>query len=255
MSFLASIIAFALCAFVYVRMIRREVPDRIGKAQAWVPVAVGIAAPIFSSAIALLTGFLIIKLRGGDITGMNVTAPERAEMNPLFSSLRASFLSAGFPEELVKLLLALLLVKIFKPKNVYEYALIFTAVGAGFTVLEEALYGGGGFISVGRMVTFAMHMVLGLVMGVALGHARYARQNGGSAGKYILLGLLLPVLWHTVYDAGTVNNAAFKTEDQNIQGTAVVAGAVILIASVVLQIVLLIRFKKKAAAYSCMELK
>ena len=45
MGFLASIIAFALCAFVYVRMIRREVPEQIGKAQAWVPIAVGIAAP------------------------------------------------------------------------------------------------------------------------------------------------------------------------------------------------------------------
>ena len=85
-------------------------------------------------------------------------------------------------------------------------------------MLEKALYSGGGFISLGRMVTFAMHMVLGLVMGVALGHARYAGQHGGSAGKHILPGLLLPVLWHTVYDAVTVNNAAFNTEDENVLG-------------------------------------
>ncbi|MBQ7436884.1 MAG: PrsW family intramembrane metalloprotease [Oscillospiraceae bacterium] len=255
MGFLASIIAFALCAFVYVRMIRREVPEQIGKAQAWVPIAVGIAAPLLSTAITLLTGLLIFKLRGGDITGMNATASVRAEMNPLLTSLRAAFVTAGFPEELVKLLLALLLVKIFKPKNVYEYALIFTAVGAGFTVLEEALYSGGGFISLGRLVTFAMHMVLGLVMGVALGHARYVRQHGGSAGKYILLGLLLPLLWHTIYDAGTATNAGFNAADENVQGTAIIAGAVVLVASVVLQIVLLIRFKKNAVAYSEMILE
>lgn len=255
MGFLAAIIAFALCAFVYVKMIRREVPEQIGKAQAWVPVAVGFIAPFLSSALAILTGLLIVKLRGGEITGMNVVVPEQADMSLLLRSLRLAFLIAGFPEELVKLLLALLMVKIFKPKNVYEYALAFAAVGAGFTVLEEALYSGSGLLSLVRLATFAMHMVFGLVMGVALGHARYTRQHGGSAGKYIFLGLFLPVLWHTIYDAGTSSNAGFNAEDENVMAAAVIASAVVVVASVALQFVLLIRFKKKAAAYSEMELE
>ena len=255
MGFLAAIIAFAFCAFVYVRMIRREVPEQIGKAQAWVPVTVGLIAPILSSALALGSGLLVFKLRGGEITGTEVISPAQSNLSPLPRSLLSAFLTAGLPEELVKLLLALLMVKIFKPKNVYEYALAFTGVGAGFTVLEEALYSGGGFISLGRLVTFAMHMVLGLVMGVALGHARYFRQHGGNAGKYILLGLILPVLWHTIYDAGTASNAGFSEEVENIPAAAIIAGAVVVLASVVLQFALLIRFKNKAAEFSGMELK
>ena len=142
------------------------------------------------------------------------------------------------------------MVKIFKPKNVYEYALAFIGVGFGFTALEEVLYGGGGLASLSRLPGFAMHMVFAILMGVNLGLARYAKLHGGSAGKHIFLGLFLPVLWHTLYDAATTFNAGFDAADENVQGTAVVIALIVTVASTVLQFILLIRFKNNAVKYS-----
>ena len=253
MGFITSLIAFILCAFVYVRMIRREVPEQIGKAQAWVPVGAGLIAPIISTVIAVGLGMLTIKLLGGEITqsGVNMPAQQaQQETNVVLRSLSKSFRVAGFTEELVKLLLALLMVKIFKPKNVYEYALAFIGVGFGFTALEEVLYGGGGLASLSRLPGFAMHMVFAILMGVNLGLARYAKLHGGSAGKHIFLGLFLPVLWHTLYDAATTFNAGFDATDENVQVAAVVIALIVTVASTVLQFILLIRFKNNAVKYS-----
>ena len=253
MGFITSLIAFILCAFVYVRMIRREVPEQIGKAQAWVPVGAGLIAPIISTVIVVGLGMLTIKLHGGEITqsGVNMPAQQaQQETNLVLRSLIKSFRVAGFTEELVKLLLALLMVKIFKPKNVYEYALAFIGVGFGFTALEEVLYGGGGLASLSRLPGFAMHMVFAILMGVNLGLARYAKLHGGSAGKHIFLGLFLPVLWHTLYDAATTFNAGFDATDENVQAAAVVIALIVTVASTVLQFVLLVRFKNNAVKYS-----
>lgn len=253
MGFITSLIAFILCAFVYVRMIRREVPQQIGKAQAWVPVGAGLIAPIISTVIAVGLGMLTIKLHGGEITQSGVTMPvqqAQQETNVVLRSLIKSFRVAGFTEELVKLLLALLMVKVFKPKNVYEYALAFIGVGFGFTALEEVLYGGGGLASLSRLPGFAMHMVFAILMGVNLGLARYAKLHGGSAGKHIFLGLFLPVLWHTLYDAATAFNAGLESTDENVQVAAVVIALIVTVASTVLQFVLLVRFKNNAVKYS-----
>ena len=253
MGFITSLIAFILCAFVYVRMIRREVPEQIGKAQAWVPVGAGLIAPIISTVIAVGLGMLTIKLHGGEITQSGVTMPvqqAQQETNVVLRSLIKSFRVAGFTEELVKLLLALLMVKIFKPKNVYEYALAFIGVGFGFTALEEVLYGGGGLVSLFRLPGFAMHMVFAILMGVNLGLARYAKLHGGSAGKHIFLGLFLPVLWHTLYDAATAFNAGLESTDENVQVAAVVIALIVTVVSTVLQFVLLVRFKNNAVKYS-----
>ena len=253
MGFITSLIAFILCAFVYVRMIRREVPEQIGKAQAWVPVGAGLIAPIISTVITVGLGMLTIKLHGGEITQSGVTMPvqqAQQETNVVLRSLIKSFRVAGFTEELVKLLLALLMVKIFKPKNVYEYALAFIGVGFGFTALEEVLYGGGGLASLSRLPGFAMHMVFGILMGVNLGLAHHAKLHGGSAGKHIFLGLFLPVLWHTLYDAATAFNAGIDTSNENVQMAAIVIALIASVASTVLQFVLLVRFKNNAVKYS-----
>ena len=255
MGLLSSVLSFALCAVVYVRMLKREVPEPMSKKQAWVPVAVGVIGPIISSVIAVGLGMLLFKLRGGELTQAGISVqPTQPDMNLAAASLLRAFRNAGFTEELVKLLLALLMVKIFKPKNVYEYALAFVAIGFGFTALEEVLYGGG-ISSLIRLPGFAMHMVFGIIMGVNLGFARYEKQQGGSPGKYILCGLLLPVLWHTLYDAGTAFNAGLDAADEKVQGTALLIGVISMIVSTVLEFVLLIRFKKKAVTYSEMILK
>ena len=256
MGMLSSIISFALCAIVYVRMLKREVREPMSKKQAWVPVAVGVIGPIISTLVAVGLGMLIFKLRGGELTqaGISVQPTQPEDMNLVAASLLRAFRNAGFTEELVKLLLALLMVKIFKPKNVYEYALAFIGIGFGFTALEEILYGGG-VRSLIRLPGFAMHMVFGIIMGVNLGLARYEKQQGGSPGKYILCGLLVPVLWHTLYDAGTAFNAGIDAADENAQSAGLIIGVLSIIVSTVLEFVLLIKFKKKAVTYSEMELQ
>ena len=87
-------------------------------------------------------------------------------------------------------------------------------------------------------------------MGVNLGLARYAKLHGGSAGKHIFLGLFLPVLWHTLYDAATAFNAGLESTDENVQVAAVVIALIVTVASTVLQFVLLVRFKNNAVKYS-----
>ena len=137
MGMLSSIISFALCAIVYVRMLKREVPEPMSKKQAWVPVAVGVIGPIISTLVAVGLGMLIFKLRGGELTqaGISAQPTQPEDMNLVAASLLRAFRNAGFTEELVKLLLALLMVKIFKPKNVYEYAMAF--IGIGLALLLE----------------------------------------------------------------------------------------------------------------------
>ena len=44
MALIVSLISFALCAFFYVRMIRREIPEPMTKKQSVVPVLLGLAA-------------------------------------------------------------------------------------------------------------------------------------------------------------------------------------------------------------------
>ena len=108
----------------------------------------------------------------------------------------------------------------------------------------------GGIASLSRLPGFAMHMVFAILMGVNLGLARYAKLHGGSAGKHIFLGLFLPVLWHTIYDAATTFNAGFDSTDENVQVAATVISLIVTVASTVLQFVLLVRFKNNAVKYS-----
>ena len=237
---IASLTAFALCAFVYIGMIRREVPGPIGKKQAVVPVAVGFFLPIPSTVLAVLFGWTFFTLTGKTVG--------EAVPNLLCQSLVKSFLFAGFTEELVKLLPALLLVRIFKPKNVYEHILIFAGVGFGFTALEEILYSGG-IAAFTRLPAFATHMVLGIITGTYLGLAR--RRKRGK-GKLVFTGLFLPVLWHTLFDAATGFNAGLSATNENVQLAAIAAGLVATAVSTVLLFVLLFRLKNKAAAYSGM---
>ena len=254
MGIISSIITFALCVIVYIRMIRREVPIPMSKKQAWVPVVVGIIGPVISTAAALGITLVVFKLRGGEITEAGaVIMPEQPNASPLVRSLITSFRSAGFTEELVKLLLALLMVRIFKPKNVYEYALAFIGIGVGFTALEEFLYSSG-LSSLIRLPGFAMHMVFGIIMGVNLGIARHEKQYGGSSAKHIFLGLFLPVLFHTLYDAATVCNAGLDAPDEATQNTAFLIAIAAIAVSTVLEFILLFGFKKKAVPYSEMEL-
>ena len=249
MGILIALISAALCALLYVRMVRRELPEPMPKKQAATPVVIGLFAPILATLLVLLIGLCVTALTGGRPLSELIG-------NPLTSSLVRSFLAAGMTEELIKFLLFLLLARRLNPKNVYEVAVLVAGIGFGFTVLEEIGYGGGN-VAAGllRMPGFALHMVFGLIMGVYLGLARYKKLHGESAGKETFLALFLPVLWHTVFDAATANNAALTAEDETTQIIGLFAGLIVVVISVVMQIVVLVRFKKNTEKYCGMTLR
>jgi len=238
MGLITAVIATALCAIVYVRMYKREIPEPIGKKQALIPVALGVVAALLMMPVFLGVGLLIAAVVPGGIAGL---VP-----SPFLRSLVNAFLMAGFTEELIKLLMFLIVVRVVKPKNVYEYGLLCAGVGFGFTGLEDVFYGMMSPVSsITRAIFFAMHMVFGLLMGVELGLAKLSKHAGtGDSGKHTLLALALPVLWHTVFDASTSNNPGITATDERGQIAGIVVALVVCAISIALQFVVLIRFKR-----------
>ena len=142
-------------------MIRREVPEPISKKQAAIPAVLGLLSVFLAT--MLMIGF------GAGIKALFGSVSE-AVSSLVLRSLVSSFFLAGFTEEVVKLLMFLVAIKIVKPKNVYEYGLLCAGVGFGFTALEEFIYAGSSLVAmVLRIFYFAMHMVFGLLMGLHLG--------------------------------------------------------------------------------------
>ena len=232
--YISSFVSFVLCTFVYIRMVRREEPATLGK-KSIIPVVFGLIAPFIVLLFAILFKIL---LKGATVS------------SPVLKSVLNAFIGAGFTEEFVKLLFALLAVAIVKPKTVYSYALMFIGVGFGFTLLEEIVYGGGNsLLSLARLPGFALHMVFGMIMGVNLGIARFKRKQGTGSAMNVVAALVLPVLWHTVYDAATVDNAGLEAENE----IALILALAVDVASIVLQFVMLSRFKKKSKGYCEMK--
>ena len=222
--------------FIYIRMVRREASGTLGK-KSIVPAVLGFIAPVFSFIALMLLNIAVKKIAG---PSFSITIP-----NLVLKSLLKAFVGAGFTEEFTKLLFALLAVAIVRPKNVYTYSLMFIGVGFGFTALEEILYGGGNdLMTLGRLPCFALHMVFGMIMGVNLGLAKYKHSAG-----HVFAGLILPVLWHTVYDAATVDNAGLAIESD----LALVLALVVDVVTIVLQFVMLSRFKKQSTELCKME--
>ncbi len=233
--YISCLISFALCTFVYIRMLRREEPGTLGKKSA-VPVVLGFIAPIISTVLVIVVNIITVKITGSK-TSIYI-------QNPVLRSFAKAFFGAGFTEEFIKLLFALLAIAIVRPKNVYTYALMFIGVGFGFTALEEIVYGGDNlFSSLIRIPGFALHMVFGMIMGEHLGLARFKKKQGTDGSSiHVVAAFVLPVLWHTAYDAATVDNAGLETEND----IALVLALVVGIASIVLQFVMLSKFKKRS---------
>ena len=247
LGFIVALISSVLCAIVYVRMYRREVPEPIGKKSAALPVVLGIFAPLLATLLLALISITLLKVTGGKGLG-DLTS------SLVVRSLLGAFVSAGFTEELVKLVLFLITVRIVKPKNVYECAFLCAGVGFGFTALEDILYGGGNvMVAVSRLVNFPLHMSFGLVMGLNIGKAKYRSLRGQSGGGSMFLAFFLPVLWHTLFDSVTGFNAALNAEDEGVQAAGMIIGLVVVAVTVVLQFVLFRRFRKNSEQYCAME--
>ena len=131
-SIISALFALVICGLIYLRMIKREVPEPIGKLQAILPVILGGICVLVSgpAGIGLLYAFKSIGVTG-------------ETMAPLPASFFTAFFIAGGVEELFKFLAIIITIVILKNKvkNVYEYIILGAAVGFGFTVVEDLLAG------------------------------------------------------------------------------------------------------------------
>ncbi|MBQ9444145.1 MAG: hypothetical protein IJU43_07595 [Lachnospiraceae bacterium] len=104
LAFIYSILVIIVLGFLYKWMIDRESPLKISKAQAIVPVVLGIFSLPLSFAILLLFGYIFHNVFGltlGD--------------GPLFlASFTTALFAAGLNEELAKLIFTLIAVFIFR---------------------------------------------------------------------------------------------------------------------------------------------
>ena len=242
------VISLIVLGFLYSRMIRRESPDTIAKTQAVVPVILGAVSTVLSFLLFLAIGFLLDK------------AGFSTQHFPNFiRSVLAAFISAGLPEEITKFLMILLTLLVFRRRirNVYEYILIGAAVGFGFTLLEEFFYGSDvGITAIARLITIASHMVFGIIMARHLGTAKYNKMKGSGSirGEYALA-LLVPILLHTLYDAGTATNTYLNSGNENEELIGIAFALIVTVALFILQIVVLIRLKRNTEKYCRMEIR
>ena len=246
MPFIQLVLSLIILGIIYSRMIKRETPFPISVPQAVVPVILGVISVFLSFALFLNIGSVLLKL---GYEGSKLPAPLR--------SISSAFFMAGLPEEIVKLVMILLTILIFRSRirNVYEYILIGAAVGFGFTILEEFFYGSSDMLSViNRLITLAGHMIFGIIMARHLGKGRYNRVTGrGSAAGEYALAIIIPILIHTIFDACTGSNYLLNSEDDVLTGIGIVASLAAVVVLFIMQIRVLSKVKKKAEEYCAMR--
>ena len=239
-SIIASLFALVICGFIYLRMIKREVPEPIGKLQAILPIILGgICVPISGPAgLGLAYAFKSIGVSG-------------EAMANLPAAFYTAFVVAGGSEELFKFLAIIITIAILRNKinNVYEYILLGAAVGMGFTVVEDFGFGATIIVLLIRTPLMFTHMTLNMIMGEFIGRAKYNKQKGeGQTVLYWALALIIPMALHTLYDAGTVfNYPAIRGGDFVVGG---ILGGIAVLTNVVVLINVLVRAKKNAEKFS-----
>ena len=247
MDYFVAVITLLVLAFLYWRMIRREMPRPVSPFQAILPFALGIVSMLIYG--PCLIGFI------RQFSHMSVYL---SEAPPVLQGMLKAFLMAGFPEEMLKMIFILIALVVLRSRvrNVYEYILIGAAIGAGFTVAEEWLYADTFQVSVFviRMVGVAAHMAFNMVMAEYLGLSRIAKLTGkGSPATYAILAFVIPCVIHTLYDTCTTANTLLLNESTQIAGAILAGGAYIFL--LVFQIYVLIRFKKKAKEFCEMSVR
>ena len=246
MSVLSTVITVVFLGILYWRMVKREIPEPVGRVQALLPIAVGMLSHPLT--IPFSVGYL--KAQAANPNALKLT-----EMNFLQSLWRA-FIVAGGLEELAKLIVILVILLIFrkKVKNVYEYVLIGACVGIGFALIEEFTYGGAEDANIistmGRMISVPAHMTFNMVMAEFLGKAVFNKLNGkGPVVLNYVLALLVPVVIHTLYDTCTAFNSNLMRGEMSGMIRALIGYVCLL----VYEFVVLVRFKKKTAMFCGMS--
>ena len=239
MGIIAMLISLIILTFLYRRMIARDIPEPIGRKQAIIPILLGFVSLPLS---------LFFTLGGVGIL-MDIFDYAPTDGSLLAQSILSAFLFAGLTEELGKFLMIMVAFMIYRNsvKNVYEYMLLGAAVGFGFTLPEEALYGSDLITCLLRLDFFAGHLIFGIIMAYYLGMAEHKKiTKQGSPAKDYLFALLLPILMHTLYDACTANNKFLYHEDVNMQLIGLAVGIVGALAAFIVQILILLKCKKNA---------
>ncbi|MBR6222874.1 MAG: PrsW family intramembrane metalloprotease [Lachnospiraceae bacterium] len=236
MPFLQMIVSLIVLGLLYKKMIGRDNEPKISKGQTIVPVVLGVVALPLSFMFVLLNGVAV------DVVGIKTE-----EMSPYVRSVFSAFFAAGLPEEMAKLVFMLLAILIFHKhiKNVYAYILIGAAVGFGFTLFEEFMYGSGVLlVDALRIILLPSHMLFGIIMGKHLGLAKYSKvAKEGSAIKEYLLAVLIPVIIHTLYDACTGCNKLIKSENEDLVDIGVAVGLIAFVVMLIWQIIMLKKVK------------
>ena len=246
MEFVSMIISLIILGIIYVKMIKCDNDPGITKAQAIVPVVLGVISLPLSFAFVITTG----------ITFMNVGI-NGSSLSPIVSSLYSGFFRAGLSEEIAKLIMILISLFVFrkKVKNVYEYILIGAGVGFGFTIFEEFLYGSEGVITeLLRILLLTSHMLFGIVMSKHLGMARYNRvtKQGSVVFEYIAA-ICFPILIHTLYDACNGMNKLLDSDDDLVAGIGLILALVSFVVMFIWQVFVLKRLKGNAEKYCTYE--
>ena len=243
-SIISALFALVICGFIYLRMIKREVPEPIGKLQAILPIILGGICVLVSgpAGIGLLFAFKSIGVTG-------------ETMATLPASFFTAFFVAGGVEELFKFLAIIITIAILKNKvkNVYEYIILGAAVGFGFTVVEDFTFGESMVVLLIRTPLMFTHMTLNMIMGEFIGRAKYNKQKGeGQTALYWAWALIIPMALHTLYDAGTIfNYPAIRGGDFVVGG---ILGSAAILTNVVLLIYILVRAKKNAEKFSALSI-
>ena len=117
MEIIQLIIASIILGILYKKMLNWGTSEKIAKKQAFILITFGVIATFLTLFFALGIGYSISKMGYALADIQNLT----------IHAFASAFLLAGLTEEVSKLLMILLAIKLFLPKNVYEYSFI----GAG----------------------------------------------------------------------------------------------------------------------------
>ena len=231
------------------RMIKREKSGQIGIPQALFPIILGIVSEIVSSRLVI---FVMISLGQEGSAKFN-------ELPIVARQFLSPFLFAAFPEEFFKLIMVIITLCVFrkKVKNVYEYILIGAAVGIGFSIAEDYSYASELASVFIRLPMLPGHMAMDMLMGEFLGIAMYNKKNNaGPVAIFNIFALVVPVIIHTLYDAGSTANFMVFEGAANGNNVMVTIGSVyalvVIVGFIVFSFRMIIRFKKNGDKFDNM---